>query len=804
MEDHSFDIYTDEPLLNLNSSNNVRDTRIQLMDTPLQLSNLSNVNTNVAYIDFKEKSNSSNSNQTINLHPSMSDIELEKEFIQFSEHENDDIEVGNNNLTEAIENNNNSNNNINKRNASDDLSSQQENHTRKRIKKPETKWPDALERAFEEAVNLIPKKSLRNLKISGSTYGRNQYISFYIHDKTNIIRTSKQISSHIQAITTSKKYPELSLLLKEGPGDTREICEKFTNVFTEILKKLPDDPEQYINGSFDGKKRDIYFNQISNNSISNNLPDHIKTFRNYIRILFKKFEMSYINFNSIKESHMFSTLDQSLINNDLASVSVSQESLLHEFPIISNIINKSFTYFNHDILDKIPIVYGDVYMTLPTLTNDLTSGCYNFTTKICLSCLPKEEKSYGIITLITCNNFKVQEIFEVLETTTNKSKNDIVFTTKIGNEYWRNYLLNKQKELTYNGVDNIGTSEKTFEMEIKSIKIQQFIFHYNEKILSMNNGMIKLDQVNPLEFRSILAWRFEKVFEQSNAVTIIRRLEYFRNNSNNNNNIYNNNLNNINNNDVMNSSTPIKSSNLQYNDSKLQSFTNLKHNELSVYKRNKINPFYKDDEKTIQSEKNFNGISTPHNENQQSFVKFISNEESPLVNINSHINNIFDHSSNSININNTFDNSVFTSNIEKTACTSFSTIDEVNSETGDDSNNVEIENILGQQPLNMMRQNNNSSNITEILSTITKDNPDPLLEIPDRFNNIHSNSNSNSHSQPIYHTQLLNQLPYSKPLYPQTHLHSKLTHQPPSGQDEIDLNSFIKHQYNPFQHSSKE
>ncbi|GAV30128.1 hypothetical protein PMKS-003635 [Pichia membranifaciens] len=411
----------------------------------------------------------------------------------------------------------------------------------KRAKKPESKWPEHLQKTFEDAVKLIPKLSIRNMKICGSSYGRNQYISFYIKDRTGVTRTSKQISSHIQALTTSKKNPDLANLLRNGPGESSEISSRFESVFTAILNRLPPKPEQTVDD-----KSNISFGQAEKvgNRYSQDSQESVpvRSFKNLIRILFKKFEMSYINFEAIKQSHMFSTLDHSFINSELPETTVSKSSLLQNFPVISNLIHRGLSVYDHDMVSKIPIIYGNVAITLPPLTNDLSAGCYNLTTKVGLSCLPREEKVYGIITLITSNNFKIQEIFEALDSASNKSKNEAVFTVRIGDDYWKNYVLNKQKEMNYNGTNNIRAKEETFSMEINSIKIQQFIVHYDRQTLSSNHGVLSLDQIEPIDVRCIIIWRFEKVLDQSKAVTSLKRIS----------SIFD---------DTLSSSTPIKDSN---------------------------------------------------------------------------------------------------------------------------------------------------------------------------------------------------------------------------------------------------
>ena len=641
----------------------------------------------------------------------------------------------------------------------------------KRAKKPESKWPEHLQKTFEDAVKLIPKLSIRNMKICGSSYGRNQYISFYIKDRTGVTRTSKQISSHIQALTTSKKNPDLANLLRNGPGESSEISSRFESVFTAILNRLPPKPEQTVDDKSNSTLAQAEkFGSKYSQDLQGSVP--VRSFKNLIRVLFKKFEMSYINFEAIKQSHMFSTLDHSFINSELPETTVSKVSLLQNFPAISNLIHRSLSVYDHDMVSKIPIIYGNVAITLPPLTNDLSAGCYNLTTKVGLSCLPREEKVYGIITLITSNNFKIQEIFQTLDSASNKSKNEAVFTVKIGHDYWKNYVLNKQKEMNYNGTNNIRAKEETFAMEINSIKIQQFIVHYDRQTLSSNHGILSLDQIEPIDVRCIIIWRFEKVLDQSKAVTSLKRIS----------SIFD---------DTLTSSTPIKDSNsgnMIMNHSRKNStpskyshfFSPLRVNKFPlslVASRQHINPVHKQD-LTVSSSDGDTHIP-PHRRvfhkpvlDYSNISSNVSNAQTnPLIETATHVTppstfsshiaasyqtmpsdtsnmNLMDAipvqmgQTNESRTMDTFDYSTtnlsgrpdtsdiaetFTSNIlDNTADTSFSTIEEVESETEKDN--------IAEQSSQMLENKNSTNNFTQVLAS-NKDVPATSIYNADRISN---------------------------------------------------------------------
>lgn len=640
----------------------------------------------------------------------------------------------------------------------------------KKAKKPESKWPEHLQKTFEDAVQLIPKSSIRNMKICGSSYGRNQYISFYIKDRTGVTRTSKQISSHIQALTTSKKNPDLACLLRNGPGESSEICTRFESIFTAILNRLPAKPEQTVddksNSNFAQAEK---FGTRYPQDLQKSVP--VKSFKNLIRVLFKKFEMSYINFEAIKQSHMFSTLDHSFINSELPETTISKVLLLQSFPVISNLIHKGLSVYDHDMVSKIPIIYGNVAITLPPLTNDLSAGCYNLTTKVGLSSLPREEKVYAKITLITSNNFKIQEIFQPLDSASNKSKNEAVFTVKVGDDYWKNYVLNKQKEMNYNGVNNIRAKEETFAMEINSIKIQQFIVHYDRQTLSRYHGVLRLDQIEPIDIRCIIIWKFEKVLDQTKAVTSLKRIS----------SIFD---------DTLSSSTPIKepnSENMVINHGRKNS-TPSKHSQFFsplrvskfplslVANRQHINSVHKQD--TIVQSSNGDNHTPPHRRvfnrpilDYSNISSNVSNGQTnpsmetvmhamPPSTISSHnassyqtmplgasnmnlMNTIpvrlgeannsrtidtFDYST--ANLSGRPDTSDITENfisnmLDNTADTSFDTIEEVESETEEKDKTAE-------QSPQMLENKNVTNNFTQVLAS-NKDVPATSIYNTDRF-----------------------------------------------------------------------
>ncbi|KAK0551347.1 hypothetical protein OC846_003308 [Tilletia horrida] len=81
-------------------------------------------------------------------------------------------------------------------------------------------WPDNVEVAFWEALRLIPKLGRRKVLVGGKACGRNELIADYIHRKTGVKRSRKQVSSHIQVLKNIKKNDvEFQQLISEPKSD---------------------------------------------------------------------------------------------------------------------------------------------------------------------------------------------------------------------------------------------------------------------------------------------------------------------------------------------------------------------------------------------------------------------------------------------------------------------------------------------------------------------------------------------------------------------------------------------------------
>ncbi|KAF9578819.1 hypothetical protein BGW38_005198 [Lunasporangiospora selenospora] len=85
-------------------------------------------------------------------------------------------------------------------------------------------WPDHLERVFLEALYVIPKLGRRKVLLGGKPSGRNELIADYIFKQTNIVRTRKQVSSHLQVLKNTRKNDQAFMrLLKDSDDDDDEM-----------------------------------------------------------------------------------------------------------------------------------------------------------------------------------------------------------------------------------------------------------------------------------------------------------------------------------------------------------------------------------------------------------------------------------------------------------------------------------------------------------------------------------------------------------------------------------------------------
>ncbi|KAF9961903.1 hypothetical protein BGZ72_001010 [Mortierella alpina] len=94
-------------------------------------------------------------------------------------------------------------------------------------------WPPDVEKAFMEALEVLPKLGRRKVVVNGKPCGRNELIADYIYTKTQKVRDRKQVSSHIQVLKNTRKHEPafMRLLMDSADGDEDVTPESLNMVY---------------------------------------------------------------------------------------------------------------------------------------------------------------------------------------------------------------------------------------------------------------------------------------------------------------------------------------------------------------------------------------------------------------------------------------------------------------------------------------------------------------------------------------------------------------------------------------------
>lgn len=356
--------------------------------------------------------------------------------------------------------------------------------TRTKRVRVNTQWPDDVQEAFEEAISLIPKKTLKNIKINGTTQGRNQYISMYIRYKTGIHRTSKQVSSHIQGLCSSKREYPMKKFLIEGPDENDSVIAKFSQLFSKIMR------EQQVTSDIKEGVVEKYEQRTLGNQFTSSV-----LFSQDNCIDFKKIDMCYVNFNVLKDSHVFSKA------NDSTYGQVKQESIelshfLKNYPNFHHILNIFDTTLT-SIKPEFPLITIDVPFLLPFLESDLLSGNYNFSARFTVTGMPKNI-SYNIVTVVMKGGKIVETNINQLSYSASKSKTDHTFNVDIASKYWKKFFSGKHQYGSIGGISDI-------EFDVNYTSIFQYILDSSFPIdQNFHIGLLNCSMI-----KCLLVWDFK-------------------------------------------------------------------------------------------------------------------------------------------------------------------------------------------------------------------------------------------------------------------------------------------------------
>lgn len=375
-----------------------------------------------------------------------------------------------------------------------------------------TQWTDNVQNAFEEAISVIPKKSLKNIKINGLSQGRNKYIGMFIQHKTGIHRTPKQISSHIQGLCSSKQEYRFKRLLIDGPEENKELIRNFYNLFTSIA-------QQYQTAQ---TSKEINANKTENTPKLPLLAEHVLDFERPVatstgsatEVTVKKIDMCYVNFKVLKDSHVFSKFDGSIIGR-LPEISLTTNTLRDQYPDISRLLNINN---NPDVIrPKVPFILSNVMLSVPPFETDLISGNYNFTLKLTLSNMPRKI-CYNVVTIVKSKNGATETRIEKLLYSSSKSKTDHTFNLDVASAYWKKFFQNKILE------ENIGDA-CSIEDDIDHTSIQQYLVDSTLQIAKD----FDINSVDSKAIKCIFLWKFTHCNILDDALLKISNVTELRN-----------------------------------------------------------------------------------------------------------------------------------------------------------------------------------------------------------------------------------------------------------------------------------
>ncbi len=384
-------------------------------------------------------------------------------------------------------------------------------------------WSEDVEKAFEQALRMIPKNGLTKIKISGKSCGRNELISDYIYQKTGKSRTRKQVSSHIQVIKNLKKNKELIELINNGPSNPQDI-EKFDEIFSEIsfqksiggtsteLTKLSSTPRSRIKRSSPTTSR---------KSVSSSRPRRkTRSITKPIEFNMKRFEMTFLDFDEFSNSHTFTKLsspklDQALRLKPNANIS-------NRFP---NLKDYQLTNKSNDPELQIPILHSMVNLNLPPLDKKTIDGKHETKLQVELKNIPIDETEFGCLTVIySFGNEVIRLIDDVVSIKQQKNlMNPLEFKNHIlelpfAKEFWNAFF--KSIENNINDSKDVVKSETQKTIAVKAITMKQIIFvkdPSNYLSSSASSTSIHSDDI-----RSVLLWEFTKSNDVCSTTT--RRL----------------------------------------------------------------------------------------------------------------------------------------------------------------------------------------------------------------------------------------------------------------------------------------
>lgn len=366
---------------------------------------------------------------------------------------------------------------------------------RSRMEEESEVWGPDVEKAFEEALRIIPKNGLSKIKVSGRSCGRNELISDYILQETGKLRTRKQVSSHIQVIKNLKKNDDLIDLINNGPSDPNSL-KKFEEVFSKITFQKSIGDNQLVTGGATAHLLNI------NKKPNRRRVSHYM--KNICEVGLKGFQMNCSNrsLSSLKSKEFDTTLK--LKNN----VNISAR-----FPGLFDLV----------LNNAIPSLHGMCKVHLPSELDKDEKNLESYNTHLDLELkgLSVNESSWSVLTVIYSFGQEVVRLTDLAEVKSQEINNGVKnadLKIKFAPEFWDAFFTSLGKTKT------ADVDDKHKDVAIRAITIKQIIFKNNYGADEAAAAASGPANILKKDIRSIVLWEFLRVHEPVKAQTTIRRI----------------------------------------------------------------------------------------------------------------------------------------------------------------------------------------------------------------------------------------------------------------------------------------
>lgn len=355
-------------------------------------------------------------------------------------------------------------------------------------------WSHDVETAFKEALEIIPKKGLHKIKISGRSCGRNELISDYILSQTGKLRSRKQVSSHIQVIKNLHKERDLLDLIENGPAEDDETRKRFETTFSAISL------DKSIGKSCTSPVQVSYPSSAEKRDTAKSL------------IFLESFDMNYIHFEKPLESFTFSRLKEPQFMEPPLRIRENAD-LDKRFPRLNECASNRLT----------PILHGMTKLCLPTRDQNLEEGHFEASSVMHLTSLPLTDRRHSCLNVIYSFGKVIATSVDDLDNRLNRvgDSKEGKIELKFAGKFWSAFFNGLLKSFHVIDEKDLEARSKFLvkrKLAVKGITIKQVIFEQSSGLV-MEDGVL-----NTQGIRAILLWEFLLVNEPQEAKTTLRNI----------------------------------------------------------------------------------------------------------------------------------------------------------------------------------------------------------------------------------------------------------------------------------------